>query len=237
MNEKVSEQRTPAWFEARLGRFTSSEIVNLFVEPRNKKDKEAGLWSDTAKSYIYKKACETIYGYSEKFVGNDATQWGNTHEHNAKKRYEQITGNIVDDCGFFEYNKDTGGSPDGLIRLDVNDAEFGVAEIKCPFKMNIHIDNVMILNDQKDLLKHRKTYYYQIQHQMFCTGATWGNFISYDPRLERREYFNENCLHVLLVEKDTILHEQFDYKIQLAVEYRNKIVERFLNDQYKKNGE
>ena len=62
------QQGTDKWFALRLGVFTSSQIANLMTEPRSKKDKEAGLLSQTAISYIESKAVEVIYGYQDTFT-------------------------------------------------------------------------------------------------------------------------------------------------------------------------
>ena len=93
------QQGTDKWFSLRLGVFTSSQIANLMAEPRSKKDKEAGLLSQTAISYIESKAVEVIYGYQDTFT-NAAMTWGNENEQNAKDAYEVINGTTLTDGNF-----------------------------------------------------------------------------------------------------------------------------------------
>jgi hypothetical protein len=67
-----------------------------------------------------------------------------------------------------------GSSPDGLIGND------GIVEIKCPYTRINHINNVINLKDDVDLYKMYKQYYYQVHHQMFCSGRSYVDFMSFD---------------------------------------------------------
>jgi len=56
-----AEQRSPEWYAARLGVFTSSEIYRLMTKPKLKGE----VLSDGAKTYILEKVAESLTGIRE----------------------------------------------------------------------------------------------------------------------------------------------------------------------------
>jgi len=83
-----------------------------------------------------------------------------------------------------------GCSPDGLVGDD------GLVEIKCP-NTATHLETLL---GQAVPAK----YMAQIQFQMACTGRTWVDFVSYDPRMPesmrlfiRRVERDDTHIHVL----------------------------------------
>ena len=50
-------QREISWFRSRFGNFTGSEVHNLMKSGRKKDE----VWSETAKSYMYKVAAERLF--------------------------------------------------------------------------------------------------------------------------------------------------------------------------------
>ena len=209
------EQNTPEWLNIRSGLFTSSNIYNLFVSA--KKGEE---FSKSAHTYIKQKAIETIYPFElDNSFSGKAIQWGNDNEQDAVNVYEVTTGSNVTNGGFFVFDDYTGSSPDGLVDTD------GQIEIKCPYVKVNHLNNVLYLNDDVDLYKKSKQYYYQVHHQLYCSGRSYVDFMSFDPRL----LSSKNFLHVIRIERNQELMEQMAEVIYKAGKEKDRIIEQFLN--------
>lgn len=211
------EQRTPEWFNLRLGRFTSSEIFKLMTEPRSKAAKEAGELSQGAKTYAEEVAAELIYKSPAPFLETAAVQWGKENEPLAVEAYEQTTGRKVSEIGFITMGDFTGSSPDGLTD------DGGQIEIKCPFNRLNHLQNVINLNEPADLLALHKNYFYQVQHQLYLTGLKYCDFVSFDPRLLEGDNW-ALCIKILRIEPDAEIFARFDEKIQAGANYINDIL-------------
>ena len=103
----------------------------------------------------------------------------------------------------------------------------GLLEIKNPYKQVEHLFNLRYIKTQSDLLKHRKDYFYQCQHQIYVTGRDYCDWVSFDKRLLDSK--NDNAAMVIVrIEKDLNLMQIFDEKIQVASEMRDKIVKEVL---------
>ena len=115
--------------------------------------------------------CERMTGTVAESYTNAAMAWGTETEPLARAAYESLADVLVDEVGYIAHPtiERAGASPDGLIGL------FGLLEIKCP-NTATHIDT--LISDQVPT-KHIA----QIQWQMSCTGRTWADFVSFDPRL------------------------------------------------------
>lgn len=213
MNWINIEQNTPDWLNCRLGLFTSSNIYNLFVKGKG------GKVSKSAETYITQKAIEHIYPIQVESFGSKAMQWGNDNEDNARNVYEVITGNVVTNGGFYIFDENTGSSPDGLVGTD------GMIEIKCPYTRINHLNNVLNLKDDTDLFKYSKQYYYQVHHQMFCSGRKWVDFCSFDPRLLDSKGF----LHTIRIERNEELMSEMAELIFFAGKERDRIIQEFKN--------
>lgn len=213
MNWIDIEQNTPDWLNCRLGLFTSSNIYNLFVKGKG------GKVSKSAETYITQKAIEHIYPIQVESFGSKAMQWGNDNEDNARNVYEVITGNVVTNGGFYIFDENTGSSPDGLVGTD------GMIEIKCPYTRINHLNNVLNLKDDTDLFKYSKQYYYQVHHQMFCSGRKWVDFCSFDPRLLDSKGF----LHTIRIERNEELMSKMAELIFFAGKERDRIIQEFKN--------
>jgi len=108
-----TQQRTPAWFNARKGKLTASNLGALL-----------GLCTWQTRQEVYNR----ITGAST-FQGNDATEWGCNNEQNAINDYAVATGNVVEPTGLHVHPTYMwiAGSPDGMV------GECGMIEVKCPF--------------------------------------------------------------------------------------------------------
>ena len=280
------EQRTPAWFEIRVGKFTSSQIFKLFAQATKAartaaalKEVNRGGWlsedtaatsseinfaakqlnilggdlmklkanvkagtssantqkvfefcsalknvhcfSEGAKVHILEKASEFLFSSSEFKFANDAMQWGLDHEQQAKEAYLDHTSFSGLDVGFVEFGNDTGSSPDLLVNED------GLAEFKCPNQIN-HLKNILYIKTAEDLRRLSVQYWFQCQHQIFCTGRPWCDFVSFHPDLITGPY-SKLSLHIVRIEKDEEIQAKFKSIIPLAAKLRDKQTKEILS--------
>lgn len=167
------EQRTPEWFAARRGRVTASLV---------------GAILGVAPYMTRAEAMQSMMG-TRQFKGNVATEWGNAHEDEARKEYEDMTGDKVDQAGFYTYEEWLGASPDGLINDD------GLLEIKCPYGIR-HAPKPVQFKSIHD----QPHYFAQVQIQMHVTGRRWCFFFQWtihDRYLECVEYDPDYIAHIL----------------------------------------
>jgi putative phage-type endonuclease len=163
MIEKV-EQGTPEWFAARLGNVTASRVADVIAKTKSG-------YSASRDNYMAQLICERMTGTVAESYTNAAMAWGTETEPLARAAYESLADVLVDEVGYIAHPtiERAGASPDGLIGL------FGLLEIKCP-NTATHIDT--LISDQVPT-----KYITQVQWQMSCTGRTWADFVSFDPRL------------------------------------------------------
>ena len=148
------QQRTDAWYRARAGKLTASNLGAAI-----------GVCSYTSRNEAFARAT----GKSE-FVGNEATAWGNNNEANAIVDYQTITGNKVDASGLHVHKDYTwlAGSPDGLVGSD------GMIEVKCPFYRKRDGSSRV----HKTVPAH---YYCQVNALLEILGRKWCDYISWTP--------------------------------------------------------
>ncbi|ENN93707.1 lambda exonuclease family protein [Bartonella bovis] len=157
------EQRTPEWFQARLGKVTASNIDSIV-------DKTAkGSPTSKYENYKIKLITERLTGKTVSSYETPAMRWGNEHEDRAIEEYSFIYDTPVSRCGFIPHPtiEMAGASPDGLIGDD------GLVEVKCPQETT----HVRFLRDSKI----KPEYILQMQFQMACTGRKWCDFVSFNP--------------------------------------------------------
>jgi putative phage-type endonuclease len=103
---------------------------------------------------------------------NDAMQWGLDTEPAARDRYEEITGTLVNLCGFAVHGAIPffGASPDGLVGDD------GLIECKCP-TTTTYTEWVIggVVPEQ-----HKP----QMLAQLAVTGRRYVDFFAFDPRVK-----------------------------------------------------
>jgi hypothetical protein len=166
------ESYSREWFNARLGKITSSSIWNLMVEPKEKAKKESGELSSTAKDYLMSKLAEALTGVYRDFK-SDATTHGIEKEAEAIAYYMQQTGNKVQEVGFIECIKGLyGGTPDGLVNED------GIIQVKCPYNYEKHIHYGLVDSVEFFKAKYRE-YYWQCQSDMLVAEKQYCDFVSY----------------------------------------------------------
>lgn len=168
----MNQQGSAEWIQERLGRFTASEIHKLIPS-----GKGGNKFSETGKTYILEKLVELETGFQASEIYGPALDWGTEHEPMAREWYTKLTGNVVQEAYFEPYGAHAGGSPDGLV------GELGIIEIKCPFKTVNHFKYRMA-RKADDLPAE---YFWQIQMNLLCTGRSWCDFVSFDPRVRTKE--------------------------------------------------
>jgi len=161
------EQRSEAWFQARLGKVTASSVADVLAKTKTGVSASRG-------NYLIKLAIQRVTGQIEESYTNDAMQWGIDNEDQARVAYEVASGNFVDQVGFVDHEIIDwfGCSPDGLVDSD------GQVEIKCP--------NSATHWEYFKSKEVPKKYFIQMQAQMSCTGRKWCDFVSFDPRMPER---------------------------------------------------
>ena len=163
-----AEQRSPAWFAARLGRLTGTGAAAMLSEGRTK-----GTRGETGKKLLDRLVTELLTGLTEDdlpFV-TPAIQRGIDCEPLARCAYEAETGLCVHQTGFLSARDlRVGCSLDGHVG-----AFEGIVEIKCP-NSRTHKEYLRSGQVPADYLP-------QIRHNLWVSGAAWCDFVSYDPRL------------------------------------------------------
>ena len=158
-------QGSSEWFAQRLGHVTASRMSDVLAKGKS-------VEAVTRQKYKMQIIAERISGQVAGSFTNAAMEWGTEHEPLARIRYEADTGFFVDEAEFCFHPtiKWLGASPDGIIS-GVN----ALIEIKCPntqTHLGYRLDN-----------KPPAAYINQMQCQMWVTGATYCDFVSYDPRV------------------------------------------------------
>jgi putative phage-type endonuclease len=161
------EQGSEEWLKIRLGKVTASGVADVLAKTKSGVSASRG-------NYLIKLAIQRVTGVVEESYTNDAMQWGKDNEAQARVAYEVDSGNFVDQVAFVDHPtiKWFGASPDGLVNQD------GLVEIKCPNSAT----HWSYIKDDGPPTK----YYIQMQAQMACTGRSWCDFVSYDPRMPER---------------------------------------------------
>lgn len=157
-------QGTEAWFAARVGKITASRVVDVMARTK------AG-WGASRANYAAELIAERLTGNSAPGFTNDAMRWGTDTEPYARLEYSRRFDVSVYEIGFVDHPEVamSGASPDGLVGSD------GLIEIKCP-NTATHLDTLLSGNVPGKYLT-------QMQFQMACTGRSWNDFVSFDPRL------------------------------------------------------
>ena len=155
------EQRSPEWFAARKSRITGSMVGAIL-----------GLDPNCTRSEAMRRMVRAHQGLPSEFVGNIATQWGKSHEQEAKEAFQYSKGIDVLDATFVvdPARPWLGASPDGYIWDDA------VFECKCPFGLRDHAKPVPFKT-----VEEQPHYHAQMQIQMLVTGRKRCLFWQWTP--------------------------------------------------------
>lgn len=164
MKVLTDDQRTPAWYQARVGRLTGSAAADMLATI---KSGEAAARRDLRVRLVV----ERLTGQpQEDGFTNAAMQRGIEKEPDALTAYETLTGSMAWPSGFLAHDELMAGcSPDGLV-----DDGHGVLELKCP-KSATHL--AYLKAGQIPSI-----YRPQVAHNLWITGAAWCDFVSFDDR-------------------------------------------------------
>lgn len=187
----MADQRTPEWFEERLGKVTASCIYKVMAKLKD------GRPGADRSNYHAQLVTERLTGAATETYSNAAMQWGTETEPQARAMYRFEKGLEAEETGFHPHPgiQMSGASPDGLVDAD------GLVEIKCPSSAT-HIATLTGAGiDRKYIL--------QMQWQMACTGRKWCDYASFDPRLPL-----EMQLHVERVERDDALISEIETEVR-----------------------
>lgn len=194
------EQGTPEWFAQRAGKVTASRVADVVAKTKTG-------WGASRANYLAQLVAERLTGNVEPTFTNAAMQWGTDKEPEAREAYEYRTGVFVDQVGMVDHPTIamTGASPDGLVGSD------GLVEIKCP-NTATHIDTLLSG-------KVPAKYVTQMAWQMACTGRSWCDFVSFDPRMP--EHMR---LFVQRVERDDTLIAELEREVEAFLDEVAKTV-------------
>jgi len=156
-------QRTEEWFQARVGKVTASKVADVIAKTKTG-------YSSSRENYLAQLVVERITNKPTETFSNAAMAHGTEQEPFARAAYEVATGFFVEEVGFIDHPtiEAAGASPDGLV----ND---GLVEIKCP-NTATHMDTLLSESVPAKYIP-------QVQFQMACTGRSWCDFVSFDPRM------------------------------------------------------
>lgn len=186
--------------QARVGNFTSSEIVNLFSEPTAAAKKEGKIFGAGAMTYISECNNERRLGRS---ISNESAAHPLTWGKACERRVFDLLG-----TSYAEVSQESlvhpkidywTGSPDGTIE---SDAGLTVVEVKSPFTLGSFCTLVNPIyfglegleamkairegfTDKTGMVhpKHKEgdTYYWQIISNAILTGAKFAEFVVFCP--------------------------------------------------------
>ena len=160
------EQGSGEWVSARAGLVTASEVDALVTS------KFEARTGEGPKTYLYKKLCERVIGFSGSSGGTFSMEQGKIGESMGIPWYEFEHNVNVKRVGFcVSDDGKIGCSPDGLVGED------GGVELKCPAPEK----HMAYLLDQKT----PNEYLPQVHMSMYVTGRKWWDFVSYNPHLPK----------------------------------------------------
>jgi putative phage-type endonuclease len=205
---EMIEQRSDAWFEARIGKVTASRVADVLAKTKTG-------YSATRDNYMAQLVCERLTGQKGESFNNAAMQHGTDTEPLGRAAYEALHDVLVDEVGFVPHPSIimAGASPDGLVGDD------GLLEIKCP-NTATHIETLL---SQTVPSKYNT----QMQFQMACTGRSWCDFASFDNRLPQElqlfvKRVPRDNMYIRLMEDEIVKFlNELDIKIAQLMKVKN----------------
>lgn len=202
IDTKNVEQGSDLWKQIRLGHVTASNMAEVMSKGKGS--------AEAVGRYKYKVrlVAERMTATAGESYSNAAMEWGVEQEQFACIAYEAEKNTFLDKTGFWLHPsiKWLGVSPDRLVGDD------GLVEVKCP-NTTTHLGYLFEQKVPTD-------YYKQIQCQLWVTGRNWCDFISFDPRLPKR-----NQLLIVRVERDeSLINEMEAETLRFLDEVENLII-------------
>ena len=166
----TGDQQSSQWLKERCGCLTASRMADAMSFLKGGKESAA------RRGYKIELCAERMTDLMVSRFVTDAMQWGIEQESAARARYEEITGNLVQPCGFAIHGDIPffGASPDGLVGED------GLVECKCPTTVTfVEWCAGGIVPPQHEP---------QMLAQLAVTGRRFSDFFAFDPRIKVREF-------------------------------------------------
>ena len=194
------EQRTEEWFQQRLGKVTASRISDVIAKTKT------GV-STSRQNYLIQLVSERLTGKKGDSYVNQAMLDGIEREDAARKLYEIERNISVSEVGFFEHPvlSMSGASPDGAVHAKIEGKYAGLIEIKCPIETT-HTNTLMSKSVPSKYIP-------QMQWQLACTGASWVDFVSYNPNFP-----SELQLFISRVDRDQVYISELETEVEKFLE-------------------
>lgn len=173
----MMEQRSEAWYQARLGKVTASRLADVMAKTKSG-------YAASRQNYMAELICQRLTGKLEGGYSNAAMQRGTELEPVAREMYAlNEFDTVITEVGLIDHPTISGfaASPDGLVNDD------GLIEIKCPNTWT-HLQTL-----KTGELKRQ--YLLQMHSQMMCTGRKWCDFVSFDDRLPPELAYFKTRIH------------------------------------------
>jgi putative phage-type endonuclease len=170
------KQGTPEWLMQRAGKINASSCAAF-----------EGAHKFSKAPDVVREAVRALAGADSEFKGNAATAHGVKTEPVAIKRFESLTGLVVEPTGSIEHPEYSflRASPDGLIGLDA------CIEVKCPYSFKGPAKTYSIKDPAKTM------YLWQIRMQLEVLDLEVCHFFCYinedvwkHEHVVRGKYFN-----------------------------------------------
>lgn len=171
------EQRSPDWYERKLGKFSGSDFHVMLGNSASKTD------------FLWEKVAERKYGDSDREeFATFAMERGIILEPEARRVYCAVTETKVEEVELVEDDGEFDGyavcSPDGLVGDD------GMIEIKC---ISMKFFEQYTRPGEKKYNYIKPEYRTQVQYNLLITDRKWCDLVYYHPR---------GGLHIIRVERD-----------------------------------
>jgi len=219
-------QRTSEWYSARLGKFTASHFGDLMAKPAIR----TSTLSKSSVAYIQDLALQLFLQKYTWRPDNDATRWGMRNEENALLEFGKSTGFSVNESGFLIHPSfpEVGATPDAIVIENRHSDDMILAQVKCPFSQKNHLKYARKIKDAVSLKSCKSAYHWQIQGEIWVTGASHSYFVSFDPR-----QYGHQRLHYAKIERDQKAIDQLESVIQEAIAMRDEFLRQYVSGELK----
>lgn len=203
-------QELDSWSKERRGKFTASNIYMVCAS-----DKSGTGLGETAKKYVRDVFGERFGDEKQNFT-SDAMQLGIDNEpicaEILAKKYENFK-HLGKDLFKHPTIENTAASPDFTCTIN---GIYVCGDIKTATTVSKFLEYVDASNDNYGLKKISKQYYYQVQWQIECVGASQGLLVAFCPALLNTEY---DCIKTFYIEKDATVIQEIKDKLELCEQY------------------
>jgi putative phage-type endonuclease len=191
-------QGSDEWLTERAGKVTASCFGKILTATGSR------TTGETRTKYLYQLVGERISGQPEETFKNEWMQRGNDLEPDAREKFEDLTGDAVDEVGviYLDHRLFISASPDGLI------GDSSGLELKCP-KLSTHISYL-------DSGKLPAVYKQQVQGCMWVADRQSWNFMSYHPLVRPFLMTIERDDKYIRILAEAV--EEFNHEVETLVE-------------------